>query len=72
MFPKLIGKGNIQNMEKVGLVSYLGWVINHILKNMIATDYGIPQIRNRTFMISILGEYNYTFHKPIKLEKIKI
>lgn len=38
------------------------------IKNLIATDYGIPQIRNRTFMISILGDYNYTFPKPIPLE----
>ena len=66
--PQVIGKGNIQNMEKWDLfLSRLGY--KSYIKNMIATDYGIPQIRNRTFMISILGEYNYTFHKPIKLEK---
>jgi DNA (cytosine-5)-methyltransferase 1 len=38
-------------------------------EDLIATDYGIPQTRNRCFMISILGDYNYTFPKPIKLEK---
>ena len=36
---------------------------------LIATDYGIPQTRERVFIISILGEYNYNFPKPIKLEK---
>ncbi len=38
-------------------------------QDLIATDYGIPQTRNRCFMISILGDYNYTFPKPIPLEK---
>jgi DNA (cytosine-5)-methyltransferase 1 len=38
-------------------------------QDLIATDYGIPQTRNRCFMVSILGDYNYTFPKPIKLEK---
>lgn len=38
-------------------------------EDLIATDYGIPQTRNRCFMVSILGDYNYKFPKPIKLEK---
>lgn len=33
-----------------------------------AKNYGIPQNRERCFMVSILGEYNYTFPKKIKLE----
>src|SRR5690554_1326786 len=36
---------------------------------LIATDYGIPQTRERVFIISILGEYNYNFPKPFKLKK---
>ncbi|MDY0141673.1 MAG: DNA (cytosine-5-)-methyltransferase [Bacteroidales bacterium] len=67
---QVIGKGNIQNMEKWDMfLSRLGY--KSYIKNMIATDYGIPQIRNRTFMISILGEYNYTFPNPIPL-KLKL
>ena len=38
-------------------------------KDLIATDYGVPQTRDRTFMVSILGEWNYEFPKPRKLEK---
>lgn len=38
-------------------------------EDLIATDYGIPQTRNRCFMVSILGDYNYTFPKPIPLRK---
>ena len=35
-----------------------------------AKDFGIPQNRERVFMVSILGEHEpYVFPKPIKLEK---
>lgn len=50
----------IQELEKMGYQNY--W------QDMIATDYGIPQIRNRTFMVSIKGDYNYTFPKPQPLK----
>lgn len=50
-------------LEELGYKNY--W------KDLIATDYGIPQTRNRTFMVSILGDYNYTFPKPVPL-KLKL
>ena len=50
-------------LEELGYKNY--W------KDLIATDYGIPQTRNRCFMVSILGDYNYTFPKPIPL-KLKL
>ena len=53
----------INRLEELGYKSY--W------QDLIATDYGIPQTRNRTFMISILGDYSYTFPKPIPL-KLKL
>lgn len=49
------------SLEKMGYQNY--W------QDMIATDYGIPQIRNRTFMVSAHGDYYYHFPKPIQLEK---
>ena len=39
---------------------------------MNAKDYGIPQSRNRTFMVSILDhshQITFEFPKPIKLNK---
>lgn len=48
------------SLESMGYKNY--W------QDLIATDYGIPQTRNRTFMISILGDYNYTFPEKQKLE----
>lgn len=46
-------------LQKLGYKSYCN--------NLIATDFGIPQTRDRTFMISILGDYFYRFPQPIKL-----
>ncbi len=65
--PQVMAQDNLQNMEKWdAFLSKLGY--KSYIKNLIATDYGIPQIRNRTFMISILGDYSYTFPKPMPLE----
>ena len=47
-------------LEEMGYQSY--W------EDMSAVDFGIPQTRNRTFMISILGDYNYKFPKQIPLK----
>lgn len=50
-------------LEELGYKNYV--------QDLIATDYGIPQTRNRCFMVSILGEYSYKFPKPIPL-KLKL
>lgn len=34
-----------------------------------ARHYGVPQNRNRCFMVSVLGDYGYTFPEAIPLEK---
>ena len=64
-----------------GTSSSLLWEVKRILeslgysnfwKDMNAKDYGIPQNRNRTFMVSILDKTNqitFKFPKPIKLNK---
>lgn len=36
-------------------------------QDLNAKNYGIPQNRNRTFMVSILGDYNYKFPIGFKL-----
>ena len=68
--PQVHSQDNIEDfnkwqysLEKMGYKNY--W------QDLIATDYGIPQTRNRCFMISILGDYNFTFPKPIPL-KLKL
>lgn len=37
--------------------------------DMNAKDYGVPQNRDRCFMVSFLGDYYYDFPHPFKLEK---
>ena len=68
--PQVHGEGNVEDFNKWQLrLEELGY--KNYCQDLIATDYGIPQTRNRTFMISILGDYNYTFPKPIPL-KLKL
>ena len=68
--PLVHGLDNLQSWNKWQLrLEELGY--KNYWQDLIATDYGIPQTRNRTFMVSILGDYNYTFPKPIPL-KLKL
>lgn len=68
--PQVHGTDNIQDFNKWQLrLEELGY--KNYMQDLIATDYGIPQTRNRCFMISILGDYFYTFPKPIPL-KLKL
>jgi DNA (cytosine-5)-methyltransferase 1 len=54
------GEGNVESFNKWQLrLEELGY--KNYWQDLIATDYGIPQTRNRCFMISILGDYSYTF-----------
>ena len=49
------------DLEKMGYSNYVN--------RMNARDYGVAQNRDRVFMISILGEYNFQSPKPLPLEK---
>ena len=56
--------------EWIRFLESLGY--SNFWKDMNAKDYGIPQSRNRTFMISILDPANqikYEFPEPIKLNR---
>lgn len=67
--PQVIGKKNIKDFQswrsKLESLGYSNYV-----QLLNSKDYGIPQNRNRCFMVSILGEYHYTFpkKKPLKLK----
>lgn len=54
-------------MKWVNFLESLGY--SNFWQDMNAKDYGVAQSRNRTFMLSILGNYTYTFPRPIKLTK---
>lgn len=64
--PQVHSQDNIGDFNKWQLrLAELGY--KNYLEDLIATDYGIPQTRNRCFMISILGDYNYTFPQKQQL-----
>lgn len=68
--PQVIGKKNIKDFQewrrKLESLGYSNYV-----QLLNAKNYGIPQNRNRCFMVSILGKYHYTFPKKIPL-KLKL
>lgn len=51
----------VQCLEDLGYSNYYA--------DLNAKDYGVPQNRNRCFMVSILGDYSYTFPLPTPLTK---
>ena len=65
--PQVHGKKNkasfdewCQFLESLGYKNY--W------KDLNAKNYGVPQSRNRCFMVSLLGDYSYEFPEPIELK----
>lgn len=61
------GKKNIDNWDKLlKQLEDLGY--SNYWQDLNAKNYGIPQSRNRTFMVSLLGEEEvYKFPEPIPL-----
>lgn len=65
--PQVIGQNNIQHFAKwIEKLEQLGYKNKWQVLN--AKDYGIPQNRERCFMVSILGDYYYDFPKTIPLK----
>lgn len=68
--PQVHGSDNVEHFNKWQLaLERLGY--KNYFQDLIATDYGIPQTRNRCFMVSILGDYSYSFPQKIPL-KLKL
>lgn len=65
--PQVHGKDNYENF-KLWIKQLVKLGYENYYEDLIATDYGIPQIRNRTFMVSV-ADAHYDFPKAIKLEK---
>lgn len=66
--PDVIGSNNIKHFAQwVGKLAKLGYTSKWQCLN--GKNYGVPQNRDRCFMVSWLGDYYYDFPQPIKLEK---
>lgn len=65
--PQVIGSKNISDFQqwekKLRTLGYSNYV-----QLLNSKDYGIPQNRNRCFMVSILGDYSYKFPVKQKLQ----
>lgn len=66
--PQVHGEKNISDFEDwIHFLESKGYT--NYAQDLNAKDYGIPQSRERCFMVSILGDYYYRFPEPMKLEK---
>jgi site-specific DNA-cytosine methylase len=66
--PQVIGKKNIDNFHLwQQFLEDKGY--SNFVDTLNAKNYGVAQNRNRTFMVSILGKWNYNFPKQIPLTK---
>lgn len=75
--PKYLLMENVKNLVSKKFTSYLkewlrfleGQGYSNYTKVLNAKDFGVPQNRERVFMVSILGEASFHFPKPFTLEK---
>lgn len=66
--PQVHGKKNRSSFDQwLAFLESKGYS-NH-WRDLNSKDYGVPQSRNRCFMVSILGDYDYDFPAPVVLEK---
>ena len=67
--PQVHGKKNIEDFnEWLSFLESLGY--RNFWQDLNAKDYGVAQNRNRCFCVSILGDGEYTFPKPMELTKV--
>jgi DNA (cytosine-5)-methyltransferase 1 len=61
------GKKNMEHFQAwIDFLESKGY--SNYWKDLNAKNFGIPQNRNRTFMVSVLGNYTYEFPKEIPLK----
>ena len=65
--PEVHSSNNIGDFSKfISFLEKLGY--SNFYADLNAKNYGIPQNRDRCFMVSLLGDFRYEFPKPFKLE----
>jgi len=75
--PKYLLMENVKNLVSKSFIPYLKeWLIflyrqgySNYTKVLNAKDFGVPQNRERVFMVSILGDASFYFPKPFTLKK---
>lgn len=65
--PAIHSSKNIKDFEQwLAFLESIGYT--NFWQDLNAADFGIPQSRNRTFCVSLLGNYDYKFPEPIELK----
>lgn len=66
--PQVHSKANMPDFQKwIDFLESKGY--SNYWQDLNAKDYGVAQNRNRCFMVSLFGEWNYKFPQPIPLER---
>lgn len=66
--PQVHSQDNMPDFRKwLDFLESLGY--KNYYQDLNAKNYGVAQNRERCFMFSLLGEYNYHFPQPIPLKK---
>ena len=66
--PQVHSQANMPDFQKwIDFLESKGY--SNYWQDLNAKDYGVAQNRNRCFMVSILGEWNYKFPQPVQLDK---
>ena len=67
--PQVHSEKNLPDFEDwILFLRHLGY--SNYYGDLNAKDFGVPQNRERCFMVSMLGKYDFQFPKPIPLEKV--
>ena len=67
--PQVHSEKNLPDFEDwILFLRHLGY--SNYYGDLNAKDFGVPQNRDRCFMVSMLGKYDFKFPKPIPLEKV--
>lgn len=67
--PQVHNQANMPDFQKwIEFLESKGY--SNYWQDLNSIDYGVAQNRDRCFMISILGEFNYKFPNPILLKKV--
>ena len=66
--PQVHSKANMPDFQKwIDFLESKGY--SNYWQDLNAKDYGVAQNRDRCFMVSLLGEWNYKFPQPIPIER---
>lgn len=67
--PQVHSEKNLPDFEDwILFLRHLGY--SNYYGDLNAKDFGVPQNRDRCFMVSMLGKYDFQFPKTIPLEKV--